>query len=135
MEKEKVNFFALQIEDQLNDYIADIKIIEHLPPIQGIIRAQESPDNIDPLENISLKSWQQKLEQFFINHSLARPYYLQLRYIDENGLEMVSVNSTAQWPYVVNPAELQNKAETAYFKEAIKMAPDQTQISALKPKI
>lgn len=130
-EMEEVNFFSENIEHQLSLYTADIIVIENLPPVQGIVRAREAPDNIDPLDGTPLELWKRRLEQIFEGYSLSRSFYLQIRYLDEKGKELVRVNSTPEGPYIVPPEELQDKSARGYFREALNIPRGQTYISEL----
>jgi PAS domain S-box-containing protein len=60
--------------------------------------------------------------------SRENPDYDQIRYIDENGQEMIRVNHDGQ---IVPPNLLQNKASRGFFKAAMKLANGQTYISAI----
>lgn len=63
--------------------------------------------------------------KFFSEH---KPAYDQIRYLDESGQEVLRVNQGGQ---VVQPGELQNKADRGYFREAIRLPPGGLYLSAM----
>lgn len=89
------------------------------PPIQGIIRARKH-DGYDERETSTLLQWENRLASIFIAQMNASPLYAQLRYIDENGNELVRVNTVDGIPQRVLQQDLQNKANREYFLEAMK---------------
>jgi len=59
--------------------------------------------------------------------SVAKPLYDQVRYIDENGQEILRVNAGG---HVVAYAQLQNKSERPYFKKANALPPGSLYVSS-----
>lgn len=57
--------------------------------------------------------------------------YDQVRFLDSRGMEMVRVNSSAGSAVVVPDAELQNKADRYYFRDAIRLDPGEIYFSPL----
>lgn len=88
------------------------------PPIQGVIRARAN-DGIDIEENSTLEQWQTRLSAIFVAEVNSRGYFDQLRYIDENGNEVVRVNNVDGNAVVITGASLQNKSSSQYFKQAM----------------
>jgi signal transduction histidine kinase len=67
----------------------------------------------------------------FMQFARAVPAISQVRWLDPNGEEKVRINLSAGRPYRVGEAELQNKAQRYYFKEAQRSAPGQVYLSRL----
>jgi len=61
-----------------------------------------------------------ELEEVFLTFSKAHNIFMQLRYIDKNGLEKVRIDrkSFDESPYIVAKRDLQNKASRYYFKDS-----------------
>ncbi|MBP0016028.1 MAG: methyl-accepting chemotaxis protein [Cyanobacteria bacterium SBLK] len=112
--KEKVKTFLEGIQN-------DIFFLSDVPPIQGIIRAEEN-ERIDPQSNSTLEQWEERLNNIFSSKLAAKPYYLSLRYIDENGKELVRVDSENREIKIVPKSQLQNKNHRPYFEEAIQLS-------------
>lgn len=98
------------------------------PPIQGIIRARDN-DGFDELENLTFEQWQNRLASIFIAEMNSTGFYDQLRYLDEDGQEIVRVNYVNGIAKKVPNGLLQNKKNRDYFKEASSLGPDQVHVS------
>lgn len=61
-----------------------------------------------------------QLGKEFIAFSRSRPYYFQLRYIDEKGYEVARVDSDSRSSVIIPQAGLQFKGDRYYFKEAFR---------------
>ncbi|MBI3399316.1 MAG: HAMP domain-containing protein [Deltaproteobacteria bacterium] len=61
-----------------------------------------------------------RLEQVIFIISQTRPYYYQIRYIEENGREVVRVDSDGKTSTAISFDKLQDKGDRYYFKEAMK---------------
>lgn len=67
----------------------------------------------------------------YLNVSLHRGLYDQIRLIDENGMEIVRVNFNNGLPAVVPQDELQNKQGRYYFEDAIRLNQGEVFVSLL----
>ncbi|MGB0757374.1 MAG: HAMP domain-containing protein [Patescibacteria group bacterium] len=116
-------------ELRLSQIRNDIKIISGLPPIQGIIRAQDN-GGVDPLDGSSLTLWRGRLEQIFYQYATEHTDYVQMRMIDETGKELVRVdhNGVIQ---IVQGNDLQDKSDRHYFIESMAREPSSHYISAI----
>jgi signal transduction histidine kinase len=72
-----------------------------------------------------------RLERNYINLAKAYPHVYQIRYLDEDGQEVVRVDRREGQVYVVPRHELQNKSERYYFQEAARLAPGEIYVSPL----
>lgn len=109
---------------------ADVLYLSQTPPIQGIVRSKENK-GIDPVDQSTDAEWVKRLNIIFVSFLEARPYYYQIKYLDQNGNELVRVNSQAGSVEVVQGSQLQNKLNTEYFKEAINLRRGEVYVSAI----
>ena len=127
---QQVEGYAHGIDIFLDDVKDDVKFLTSIPPIQGIIRAKLG-GGYDAEGHVSYEDWKKSLEAIFVGMMQNKKVYLQLRYIDEAGNEVVRVNFERGHPTVVPEKELQNKADYYYFKEATKLSRDEIYISSI----
>lgn len=128
--QDDVEVDALELNLLLNSYVENLFLVANTPPIQGIIRAKDN-GGIDPFDNSTYKLWIERLGTIFKADAMASSAYIQLRYIDENGDEMVRVDSDGEIVIQKAEDELQNKADRYYFTEAINLEPGQIYVSEL----
>ncbi len=121
---------AARIEDSLRDVQEDVLFLSRTPPIQGIIRARDG-GGYDSLESSPYQTWVERLQAIFEGMMRAKGIYMQLRYLDEAGNELVRVDYDRQQTRRIPPEELQNKADRYYFAETMKLGPDQVYVSPL----
>ncbi|MEB3282004.1 MAG: methyl-accepting chemotaxis protein [Lyngbya sp.] len=114
----------------LDNFRSDILYLSETPPIQGIIRAREAK-GIDPEDQSTYQDWVSRLNVIFASFVNNRPYYDQIRYIDENGNELVRVNIVNGQTKVVPSQELQNKSSTAYFRETMALSKGEIYVSPI----
>ncbi len=105
-ESEKINAVLEGISD-------DVLFLSKTPQIQGIVASREQ--NSD--------NWTKQLQTIFASLMETKPFYMQLRYIDENGKEIVRVDSDGKKIKVIPEADLQNKGQRSYFTTTIKLSP------------
>lgn len=110
----------------------DVLFLSNTPPIQGIIRARDG-GGVDKQDNSSYNSWVGRMEIIFESLMKTKPQdYMQLRYLDENGNELVRVDSDGTNIKVIPKADLQNKADRPYFKETMKLPPGSVYVSPVE---
>ncbi|NEQ40420.1 MAG: methyl-accepting chemotaxis protein [Okeania sp. SIO3I5] len=117
----KINDSSEHIVSYLDNISYDILFLSKVPPIQGIVRARNNK-GIDPKDNSTYKLWVERLSVIFTAFMEAKPYYMQLRYLDENGNEMVRVDFDSQSIKTIPKEQLQNKAQREYFTETMKLS-------------
>ena len=120
--EDKVADDAENIDAVLDGINEDVLFLSKLPEIQGIIRA-ETGGGTDSESNQSAEAWIEQTETVFTGLMQAKSQYMQLRFLDENGQEVVRVDSDGTTTTVIPQSELQNKGDRDYFTEAIKLAP------------
>jgi len=121
---------AAKIANSLDNISDDVLFFSKIPPIRGIIRAREGNGN-DRETNSTYDAWVERLNVIFTSMMEAQPYYMQLRYLDENGNEMVRVDSKDTTIEVISEEKLQNKADRDYFVETMKLDSGQIYVSQL----
>ncbi|MDO9229373.1 MAG: hypothetical protein Q7U03_07400 [Syntrophales bacterium] len=103
-----------KIETPLLRYADDILFLTGVPPIQGMIRANEA-GGYDRQERSSYALWVKRLKQIFESLGTTKTEYLKLRYMDEKGNELVRVDFKDGKARIIPDTELQNKADRYYF--------------------
>lgn len=71
------------------------------------------------------------VEMIFLLFAKNKRIYDQVRYLDENGREIIRINYGSGKPFVVGQEALQNKADRYYFKEGLKLSRGDIYISPL----
>ncbi|WP_333225214.1 methyl-accepting chemotaxis protein [Microcoleus sp. BR0-C5] len=95
-----------------------------------MIRAREG-NGVDKQTNSTYKDWVYRMQLTFLSMMEAKPYYMQLRYIDNSGKEIVRVDSDGTNIKVIPDSQLQNKADTDYFSATMKLKPGEVYVSSL----
>jgi methyl-accepting chemotaxis protein len=111
-----------QIEVILGRIGSDALFLGKAPELQNILQAQDvNRDN-------SIK----QLQKVFVALMKTRSYYMQVRYLDENGQEIVRVDSDGKDVKVIPESELQNKGNRPYFTETMALTPGTLYTSAVE---
>ncbi|MEG3919563.1 methyl-accepting chemotaxis protein [Microcoleus sp. T3_A4] len=127
---DSVNSTANQMSNKLENLRADILFLRKTPPVQGMIRAREG-NGLDKQTNSTYKDWVYRMQLTFLSMMEAKPYYMQLRYIDNSGKEIVRVDSDGTNIKVIPDSQLQNKADTDYFSATMKLKSGDVYVSSL----
>lgn len=133
IDKEAVELerYSILLEQRLSSYVSDISLIESMLPVQDIIRSSRSEVLFDDVEDYSPEVWIERLEQVFSSFIEADDYYLQLRYIDKFGMEIVRVDKKEDGPEIILSGELQDKSDRYYFQEVSQLKAGDTYISPI----
>lgn len=117
--KDMINQRVTLLLHELNifpQYIGnDLLFISEMSSLRRAVNDKDA--NLADLENDFIK---------FLKQSTA---YYQLRYIDENGDEIVRAEFNGEDYQIVSKDELHNKAERYYFQEAIKLGEEEVYLS------
>ena len=113
-QKEKLTTFLENIQ-------RDVLFLSEVPPIQGIIRA-EANEGLDAENTSTLEQWQARLNNIFASKLESKPYYFRLRYIEEQGNEIVRVDAEDNNIIIIPRSQLQNKADRPYFQETMQLS-------------
>ncbi|MEO0536178.1 MAG: methyl-accepting chemotaxis protein [Cyanobacteria bacterium P01_A01_bin.123] len=120
-----------EIDNFLSGLNEDILFISKMPPVQGIVRAQAN-GGTDPEDNSSYDEWVERLEVLFVSMIEEKSYYMQLRYLDEDGNELVRVDSDGSTVEVIPTSELQNKGDRSYFIETVALSSGSVYVSPIE---
>ena len=126
----KINDSSEHIVSYLDNISYDILFLSKVPPIQGIVRARNNK-GIDPKDNSTYDVWVERLSVIFTAFMEAKPYYMQLRYFDKNGNEIVRVDSDGLTVKIIPKEQLQNKAQREYFTETMKLSLGEIYVSQI----
>lgn len=110
-----------KISSFLKNIKADVLYLSQTPPVQGMVRAR-SNQGIDPQDKSSNQESKNQLEIIFSSFLKSKPYYYQLRYLDENGNELVRVDFKDGKIQTIPDSQLQNKQNNDYFTETMKLS-------------
>ncbi len=108
----------------------DVLFFSKTPPVQGLIRAREGK-GVDRESNSTYQNWIDRMQITFLSMMEVKPYYMQLRYIDEKGNELVRVDSDRKNIKIIPNSQLQNKADRDYFQATMKLKPGEVYVSSL----
>ncbi|MDD2774823.1 MAG: methyl-accepting chemotaxis protein [Gallionella sp.] len=107
----------------------DADFIIGVPSVRGIARAREN-NGYDEQDKSSYEEWRGRLSMIFANFAMAKPHYYKLRYLDEQGNEMIRVDFKEGKARIAPSTELQNQAKSPYFIETMKLAAGQVYVSS-----
>ncbi|MEG4572822.1 methyl-accepting chemotaxis protein [Microcoleus sp. N3A4] len=125
-----VNSSANQMINKLENLRADILFLRNTPPVQGMIRALEGK-GVDTQTNSTYQDWVELMQLTFSSMMEAKPYYMQLRYIDNKGKEIVRLDSDGTNIKFIPDFQLQNKSDRDYFMATMKLKPGEVYVSSL----
>ena len=111
---------AQNIANFLDNFRNEVLFLTKVPPVQGIVRARAG-GGIDRKDNSTYEAWVNRLNIIFGGIMQDKPYYLKLRYIDENGNEMVRLDAVNKSIRILPKKELQNVKNTDYFIQTLKL--------------
>lgn len=114
----------------MENFESDILYLSETPPIQGIVRARQNK-GIDPQDKSTYANWIDRLTIIFKSFLRNRPYYDQLRYLDEDGNELLRVNVVNGQVNVVPSQNLKNRVSSEYFKKTMALKPGQVYVSPI----
>ncbi|MBI3922109.1 MAG: PAS domain S-box protein, partial [Armatimonadetes bacterium] len=114
----------------LREIVGNVRVHAEGHLLRSLLAARDA-GGIDPKYHDSYASWEARLAESFVATMRAYGRYAEMRYLDETGKEVVRVNKVRDHALVVPPAELQNKAERYYFKEAIALSAGEVYFSPI----
>ncbi len=106
-----------KIVNNLDNISYDVLFLRKSPPIQGMIIDRDR-NGIDKETNSIYQDSIARMKIIFSAMMEVKPYYMQLRYIDERGNEIVRLDSDGQNIKVIPNSQLQNQANRDYFVSA-----------------
>ncbi len=124
---------AADIQSHVRGARADVSIFRSLVAADKMMLAHLS-GGTDPDDGVSESTWRDRLVTRLIAELEAKPAYSQFRLISaENGREIVRVDRSGADGAVraVPDAEMQQKGDRPYFREAIKLRPGEVYVSPI----
>jgi len=106
---------AQQIESFLSGVSDDVLFLAELSSLQSLLQARHDG------AKVSIAHWRQITEDDFISFSQGRGIYDQIRYICQDGMEIIRVDSDGMHVYPIPEEELQNKSGRYYFSQAVRL--------------
>ena len=97
----------------------------------GIMRAAEA-GGIDPTDHQPMAEWRRRLAKRLLDEIAVNQGYYQFRLIAADGRELVRGEQTASGPRIVPDGELQQKGQSDYFRDTMKLATGQVYVSAIE---
>ncbi len=129
LEKNKLDVLNHIIQGSLKSHQNTLLTLKEVPALQAILRAQLN-NGVDPQSGDSLTIWKKRLQSIFLAFLANNTEYLQIRYIDHKGNEIVRVQiDKFNQIEVVSDDLLQNKANELYVIQTLKMPHDQVYFS------
>ncbi|MGL6281982.1 MAG: methyl-accepting chemotaxis protein [Microcoleaceae cyanobacterium] len=114
-----------QINNYFNNIASDIVVVSKVPPIQGIVRSRDN-NGIDPIDKSTYQNWINRLNTIFAGFMEAKGQYLRLRYLDENGQEMVKVERSISGDIkILTGDQLRNRDDQEYVDATLKLPANQ----------
>ncbi len=110
-----------KIENSIDFIQSDLDILTSTTK-QQLFYYNYSQDTQD--EKNILENHKESLSQLFFNNIKTKPYYNQIRYIDEKGQEIIRVDRLDGFAQIIPEDKLQNKKNRYYFTEAAKLTPN-----------
>jgi PAS domain S-box-containing protein len=106
------------LQSDLREPIRDLRPIAALPALREYLNQEAA-------------ATRQRVEQEFLNIAQHQQIYDQIRYIDATGMERVRVNFDGHTAVAVPVAQLQDKSQRYYYREAIGLTANAIYISPL----
>jgi len=110
-EKNNVDFKARIVSDSIFNAAGDLIYLSETNDLR------EMPERWDMPESL-VQGWRATLAREFRSYSSAMGLYEDMRYLDEKGMEVVSVRYRNGRAFVVPEKDLRSRAESDYFKGA-----------------
>lgn len=121
LELSKSLILKREIEIALGNHSQNLLSLHDLPPISAIIRARGNND-VDPQSGDSVQEWNHRLTVILSAFIAFHPEYLQITYLDAVGNELIRIQRTSSGKMkIIGEGELQNKSNSIYLKETIKL--------------
>jgi methyl-accepting chemotaxis protein len=111
--QKQVNDETQKINTVLEGINDDVSFLSRTPEMRGILESRDR--NLDDCIK--------QMQTVFKSLMEIKSFYMQLRYLDENGQEIVRVDSDGQNIKVISKENLQNKKDRGYFTSTIKLNP------------
>ncbi|MFY9259774.1 MAG: methyl-accepting chemotaxis protein [Gallionella sp.] len=126
----KVQGIASHIQTFLEVGKSDALFLADVPALHGLVRARQN-NGFDQEAGLSEQAWMERLNTIYSAFGKIKANYLKVRYINEQGNEMVRIDFKAGQARLVPFLALQNKEDRPYFVETMKLSQGQVYVSPL----
>lgn len=115
-----------EINTSLSRFSSDLLTLGYTSPIQGLVSTtKSSPERAN---------WIEQLTHIFTTVMKSKQFYYQLRYLNEEGEEIIRVDALNIQSRAISERELRNRANQAYFMRAKQLAEGEIAISDIELK-
>jgi PAS domain S-box-containing protein len=125
---------AVDLKSYVGGARSDVATFHSHAAANGMVLAHLN-GGIDPVDHISESAWRDRLQTRLVADLEAKPAYSMFRYIgiEDGQREVIRVDRSGPdgAVRVVPRAQLQQRGERTYFKEAIKLSPGEIYVSPL----
>ena len=129
LEQSKSRVLKRSIEVAVENQKQNLLSLRDVPPNHAILRALVN-NGVDPVSGDTLEEWRQRLTMILLASVTNHSEFQQIRFINVKGDELVRVQRSADGKISVVPEnELQNKSDSLYIKETIKLKAGETYYS------
>ena len=114
--------FKFPLKIVVEEMKEDLRFLSGMRPLRGWLRARAAEDGVDPISGIAASEWRERVAGAFEDVMATRGYYMQIRYIDESGMETLRYNVNADNnPVRVPQSDLQDKSNRSYVTKTLNM--------------
>lgn len=129
-ELQKTTALAIQenvhlVENDLQKIEKDITFLSGIDSFSTLMNVSENVDASTYNEYVD------DVENDFLRISEVNTHYIQLRYIDENGMEIIRINSSDTVQQIVPASQLQDKSDRYYFIQANQLQKNEIYTSSI----
>lgn len=130
--KIEINARTENISTFLNLLKKDVQMLSQSNTLHRFIEVKEKLQNDSSKINIQqYQELKESLEKDYYSLSNLRDSYLQLRFLDQSGQEVIRINHDKESFKIIPDEQLQDKSQTNYFLETIKNAKNEFYVSEL----
>ena len=131
--QERIKAKARIINEFFNELQSEVKLLSELIQLQNIISVIDPhSQNNDSIKNtLFYKENKLELELFFKDIAQSKGHYMQLRYIDIRGNEIVKVDNNNKYVKIASSVQLQNRRDKDYFLASMQMTKNSFYVSEI----
>jgi hypothetical protein len=116
-EKDNIAFQSKIVVNNFGSIVADLKILSDNEELFLLLEVDQAPED--------------KISDVFLSFSKRKGIYNQIRYINEEGMEVIRVNYNDGNPQAVPKDQLQFKGDRYYFQETFQLDREEVFVSPL----
>ncbi len=118
------------LQGELHKYAEDVKVLANTPPVEAIQRALAN-GGIDPESGDSYDVWRDRLAEILEAFLAEKRSYMQARYLNSSGTEIVRVDRRDGRVVRIPDGELQNKSGRGYSMKPRELLSGEVYVSPL----